>query len=102
MANLIEIWRQHNLGLKRVRQAAQAVASALKGDLKAAYHWENNQLVFECRGAQGYIEVTPETVCVSVKLSWLLAPTRGRIEQAIIAYLDRYLAEFSGTHSPNP
>ncbi len=92
----IEIRRAHSLGLEQARRAVEGVARALEADLKARHRWQGNRLAFECSGAQGHIDVTADTVCVSATLSWLLTPAKGRIEQAIADYLDRYLAGRGG------
>lgn len=87
----IEVTRQHRLGLDGARQAVQAVAERLQGDLNARHTWHGDSLRFECPGAEGRIDVTESGVRVSVGLSWLLKPARGRIERSIIDYLDEYL-----------
>lgn len=87
----IEVSRQHRLGVDAARQAVQAVAERLQGDLNARHAWSGNSLRFECPGAKGRIDVTENGVEVSVDLSWLLKPARGRIERSIIDYLDEYL-----------
>lgn len=88
----IEVTRPHDLGLEGARQAVEAVAERLHGDLNARYTWRGDRLRFECPGAEGRIDVSGNAVQVSVELSWLLKPARGRIERSINNYLDEYLA----------
>lgn len=87
----IELTRQHGLGLEGARQAVQAVAERLQGDLNARHAWSSDSLKFECPGAKGRIDVAEAEVRVAVDLSWLLKPARGRIERSIAEYLDEYL-----------
>ncbi len=89
---VIEVTRQHALGVEQARHAVEAVAERLQGDLKARYRWQGDDLCFECPGADGRISVTGSQVCVSVQLSWLLTPAKNGIERSIKAYLDEYLA----------
>lgn len=88
----IDVVREHGLGLEGGRQAVQAVAERLRGDLNARYTWSGDMLKFACTGADGRIDVTGDKVRIAVDLSWLLKPARGRIEQSINDYLDQYLA----------
>ena len=88
----IHVKRQHTLPQEQARQSVQAVADKLKGDLGAQYRWEGDSLRFECPGAEGRIDVQPNEVGVSVKLSWLLGAAKGKIERSIESYLDHYLA----------
>lgn len=89
----IEIRRHHQLGKAAASNAVQQVADELKADLNARHAWRGDGLTFECPGAQGDIQVSESEVCVTVTLSWLLAPAKGKIEREISAYLDRYLKQ---------
>jgi putative polyhydroxyalkanoate system protein len=88
----INVKRTHNLEQEQAKQSVQAVAEKLKGDLGASYQWQGDTLNFECPGAEGKIAVLPGQISVSVKLSWLLSPARGKIERSIEDYLDQSLA----------
>jgi putative polyhydroxyalkanoate system protein len=88
----IEVMRQHDMGLQGARQAVQAVALRLQDDLSAHHAWSGDTLKFQCPGAEGRIDVTGSSIRVTVDLSWLLKPVRGRIERSINDTLDEYLA----------
>lgn len=88
----IEVTRQHRLGLEGARQAVQTVAERLQDDLNARHSWSGDTLNFACPGAEGHINVTATGIRVSVDLSWLLKPARGRIERSINDYLDEAMA----------
>ena len=87
----IEVIRPHTMGLEKARQAVQAVAEQLQGELNARHAWKGDVLVFDCPGAEGRISVAEKAVQVSVELSWLLKPARGRIEKSINETLDKHL-----------
>ena len=87
----IDIRRKHCLGLGPARDAVQRVAESLQADLQAKHRWQGDRLEFECPGAKGVIGVDAQEVAVSVSLSWLLRPMRGRIERSVEEYLDREL-----------
>ena len=88
----INVKRAHEMAHEQARQSVQAVANKLKGDLGATSSWEGDSLRFECPGADGRIDVHPNEINVSVKLSWLLSAAKGKIERSIESYLDQYLA----------
>jgi len=88
----IHVKRTHQLAHEQAKQSVQSVADKLKGDLGASYSWEGDSLRFECPGANGTIDVHPQEVDVSVKLSWMLSAAKGKIERSIESYLDQYLA----------
>ncbi len=89
---VIEVTRQHGLGIDRARTGVQAVAERLQAELKARYRWEGDILCIDCPGASGRISVTASQLNVSIQLSWLLAPAKRGIERSINKYLDEYLA----------
>ncbi len=88
----IDVTRRHALGIEGGRQAVESVAQELKSDLNANHVWQGDTLKFDCPGATGHIQVEEDRVRVAVDLSWLLRPAKGKIEQSIQEYLDRYLA----------
>jgi len=87
----IEVSRTHALGKDAARQSAERIAEKLKGGLSARYHWEGDDLKFDCPGAHGRIGVSENEVRVEVELSFLLRPMRGHIEREINEYLDQCL-----------
>ena len=88
----IEVTRQHRLGLEGARRAVLFVVEHLQRDLNARCEWQGERLNFKCPGAEGHIELTETLIQLSVDLSWLLKPARGRIERSINDYLDQALA----------
>ena len=48
----IKIQRNHHLGHKQARAAAEKVATQLQEDYDIRYHWEDDTLHFERTGSQ--------------------------------------------------
>ena len=91
MAN-ISIIRSHPLDADQAHAAVEEFAVRLGKELNAVYHWEGECLKFQCPGAEGGIALLPGQVAITVGLSWLLTPAKGRIERSIDSYLDEALA----------
>jgi putative polyhydroxyalkanoate system protein len=52
-------------------------------------NWNKNVLDFSRPGVDGHIEVSAEEVTVTARLSFLLLPIKGAIEQEISKYLEQ-------------
>jgi putative polyhydroxyalkanoate system protein len=89
----IELTRSHSLGRDEGREAVERVAEQFKTDLGLDYQWQNDTLHFSGQGADGRIEVAPDTVEILINLSAFLQPMRGRLEKEADRYLDRYLED---------
>ncbi len=90
MAN-IHIERTHHLGLEEARQHVEQFAEQLKEELSVEYHWKGNDLLFKRSGANGTVQLSPGCITCDVKLSMLLTPMKGKIEDAINDKLNRSL-----------
>ncbi len=88
----IHIKKTHQLDNAKVRDEVQHLAEKLSQDLSAKYHWEGDRLVFKRSGASGHIDIIPGAVDIEIKLSMVLTPLKGKIEQTVNGYLDERLA----------
>lgn len=88
----IRISRKHHLPHDAVRSQVEKLAGELQKQLDASYQWDGDTLRFSRSGASGAIEVKKDSVEVEVKLSMLLSPFKGKVEQAVSDYLDKGLA----------
>ena len=88
----IHIQKQHQLDNATVRQAVQALAEKLSSDLSAKYTWEGDRLVFKRSGASGHIDIGDGVVDIEIKLSMVLTPLKGKIEQTVNGYLEERLS----------
>ena len=87
----IYISRTHSLGRETARNTAEQIARQLEDELKAKYQWHGDSLDFTCPGAKGYIRVSETLVEVSVDLSFLVRPLKGKIEREVNQQLDQLL-----------
>ncbi len=84
----IQVQRNHHLGHKQARAAAEKVATQLQEHYDIQYHWEDDILHFERIGVSGYLDITPSEVLVKVRLGLFFLPMKYRFEQEIHRYLD--------------
>lgn len=87
----IKVTRQHAIGEDKARAAVEKLASSLREELDADYHWEGSTLRFKRTGASGHIDVSDDDVKIEIKLSMLLSPLKGRIAKTIEEKMDQYL-----------
>lgn len=88
----IKIKRKHSLAHDEVVKAVQKLADELCEKLDADYEWEGDSLSFKRSGASGKVCVGKRDLEVDIKLSMLLTPLKGKIEQTVNDYLDENLA----------
>ncbi len=84
----IIIERTHALGLDQALDQIQTLAERLASELDADCDWNGTRLEFTRAGAAGSVEVTETLLILEVRLSFLLLPFKGRIEQSITDQLD--------------
>ena len=87
----IHVKKKHNLDKKHIRQEVEKLADKLSDELSAEYKWENDRLVFERTGANGFIQIGNGEVEISINLNLLLRPLKGTIEKTVNSYLDEHL-----------
>jgi len=87
----IHIQKEHHLDNETVRTEVQNLAEKLSEDLSAKYSWEGDRLVFKRSGASGHIDIGAGAVDVEIKLSMVLTPLKGKIEQTVTNYLNERL-----------
>lgn len=87
----IVIHRHHELTLDQAREAAEALASQLAERYEISHHWQEHSLHFERSGVSGQIDLEPSLIRISVRLGFLLASLKSRLEQEIHRQLDEML-----------
>lgn len=88
----IHITRSHQLDPETVRSKVQELANTLVEKLSAEYQWEQDRLVFNRSGANGFVRIGDQELEVEVKIGMMLRPLKGTIEKTITEYLDQQLA----------
>ncbi|HPF59255.1 MAG TPA: polyhydroxyalkanoic acid system family protein [Candidatus Competibacteraceae bacterium] len=79
----IAIHRDHSLTLDQARKAAETIALQLADRYAVNHYWQDDSLYFERSGVSGQIDLEPGTIQVNVRLGFLLAPLKYRLEQEI-------------------
>jgi putative polyhydroxyalkanoate system protein len=88
----IELKRDHSLGLRGAKAAAQKVADEMVRDFGMDCEWQGNVLRFSRVGVNGELKVTRSHVELHARLGLLLAAFRNRIEAQIHRNFDDYFA----------
>lgn len=84
----IAIERSHPLTPQQTRQAAETFAEHLASRHEISYRWEGDSLHFQRNGIDGQIDLAPGLIRINVRLGWLLAAFKQRLEQEIYRHLD--------------
>ena len=89
----ISLTREHSLGLKGAKVAADKMAEKLgeKFDLKG--DWKGNVLNFARPGVTGSLSISDSNMALEVTLGFLLKAMKGPIEKAVNEQLDKVLKE---------
>jgi putative polyhydroxyalkanoate system protein len=86
----IEVQRDHALGLKKAKAAAQKVADEMAENFDMESEWEGNTLHFSRSGVSGELTVTKNSVQMNAKLGFLLTAFKPKIEAQIEKNFDEY------------
>jgi len=84
----ISIKRTHALDHKKAHAAAKKIAKDLNKRFDLVCEWDGDDVAFERPGVSGVMRVGRTDVVLEVKLSFLMTPLKGSIEQAIRQELD--------------
>ena len=79
-------------GLAGQRIDLEQIFDLVSEKLDADYEWEGDNLSFKRSGASGKVSVGKQDLEVDIRLSMLLTPLKGKIEQTVNDYLDENLA----------
>jgi putative polyhydroxyalkanoate system protein len=88
----IDLKRDHHLGMKAARAAADRMAEDLGRKFALVGRWAGNTLHFDRPGVQGTLVLTDHHLHLTVSLGILLKMMRGPIERAIHEELDTLFA----------
>lgn len=88
----IDISREHALGLKGARAAADKMALHLGQRFGLRGDWDGDTLHFDRPGVTGTLTVTAADLRLTVVLGFLLKALRPSIERAVMEELDELLA----------
>lgn len=86
----IIIVRNHKLGLKKARLAAEHVAVDLENRFELTCAWgEDGLLNFERPGVNGQLSLAKNEVCIKISLGIFYLPFRTLLERKIHEYFDK-------------
>jgi len=89
LAGIVKV-KKHSLDQDTARERAEEIVKKLESKYGIKYSWKgDDRLSFEGKGAKGTVELNQGEVKVSVDLSFLLKPMKGKIEQAIDDQFDK-------------
>ncbi|MBL8523671.1 MAG: polyhydroxyalkanoic acid system family protein [Betaproteobacteria bacterium] len=88
----IELKRNHDLGLKGARAAADKMAEKLGEKFDLTGDWKGNTLHFSRPGVNGQLVVSDHDMNLQVTLGFMLKMMKGPIEKAVHEQLDKVLA----------
>ena len=86
----IQLQRDHALGLKKAKAAAQPVADEMEREFGMSCEWDGNTLYFERTGVSGELSVSKSHIELTAELGFLLSAFKGRIEEQIHRNFDEY------------
>ena len=100
----ISIRRTHILKPAQAKRAAERMARELEQAFELEHEWHGNALHFHRSGGEGRLSLEPNAVHIEVRLGFLLAMVKPKIEQHIHDNLDRIFssAKKAGAKKPAP
>ncbi len=87
----IHLSKSHKLGLKKAKAKVDKLAEQLAEDFDLESEWDGNTLNFQRTGISGQLEVTKDHIELSMKLGFLMAAFKPKIEEQLKANLDKFL-----------
>lgn len=88
----INLTKQHKLGLKKAKAKVNKLADQLAQDYDLESEWEGDSLVFQRAGVSGQLDVSKDEVQLTMKLGFLMAAFKSKIEAQLKANLDKFVA----------
>jgi putative polyhydroxyalkanoate system protein len=88
----IALKREHNLGLKGAKAAADKMVAKLDEKFDLSGDWKGNTLSFSRPGVTGSLSVTESEMSLEVSLGFMLKMMKAPIEKAVHEQLDQVLA----------
>jgi len=85
----ISVSRKHALPQKKARAAAEKIAKDLQKRFGLDYAWNGECIEFNRPGVTGTMTVGKDHIKLEADLGWLLTPLKPKIEDEIVAQLDK-------------
>ena len=89
---VISLTRDHQLSLEEITQRVNEIALKLEQKLDIQSEWEDEKtLQFRRKGANGSIEISENSVDVTVRLGMMFRALKGMVQQELERVLDKQL-----------
>jgi len=85
----ISVTRKHDLPQKKAKAAAEKIAKDLQKRFGLDYAWNGECIEFNRPGVTGTMTVGKDHIKLEADLGWLLTPLKPKIEDEIVAQLDK-------------
>ena len=89
----IALTREHHLGLKAAKAAANKMVAKLDEKFDLSGDWQGNTLSFSRPGVTGSLTVSETTMVLEVTLGFMLKMMKAPIEKAVHEQLDKVLKD---------
>lgn len=89
----ISLKREHQLGLKGAKAAADQMAERLNERFDLSGTWQGHVMNFSRPGVSGMLSITETTMSLEVTLGFLLKAMKGPIEKSVHEQLDKVLTD---------
>jgi putative polyhydroxyalkanoate system protein len=98
----ISIRRGHTLNPAQARRAAEEMARELQEAFELEFEWHGNALHFHRSGVEGHLVLEHKAVSIEVRLGFLLAMVKPKIEEHIHENLDRIFSSAKKSVAKKP
>ncbi|MFP4061977.1 MAG: polyhydroxyalkanoic acid system family protein [Halochromatium sp.] len=90
----IHVARPHRLGLDAARAEIERIATRVRDEYGADYHWEGDVLHFNRSGIGGLLALADDSMDLRIDLG-LLSPMKAQIEARLTDKIDEVLARYA-------
>jgi putative polyhydroxyalkanoate system protein len=96
----IALKREHTLGLKGAKLAADKMVAILDEKFDLSGDWKGNTLAFSRPGVTGSLTISETSMALEVSLGFMLKMMKGPIEKSVHEQLDKVLAGANAASKP--
>jgi len=89
----ISMRRGHDLSSEQVQARIEKLAEKLVDRLGGSWCWQGDTAVCELRGAKARVGYDERSISLEVTLPLMMKPLRGRLENKVEEYFERYFGE---------
>jgi putative polyhydroxyalkanoate system protein len=87
-----KVSKPYSMSREDVRSAAQELANTLQAEYGMRYRWQGDRASFSRSGVDGELNISDDTITLSIKLGMLASAFERPLKQAIHNYLDEHVS----------